>query len=54
LAKGSEEVGEITGVKLLGYEGRLKWQQSSQALTIKLPAGKPCEHAYSFKIMFKK
>jgi len=44
----------VAGVSLLGYAGKVRWQQDSQALTIKLPAEKPCEYAYSFRIKLKR
>ena len=47
LAQGAEAVADVS---LLGYEGKLTWQQTDRGLTINLPAKKPCEHAYSFRI----
>lgn len=40
----------VKGVELIGYNGKLKWEQTEKALEIKLPSRKPCEHAFVFKI----
>ena len=45
-----ESVGSIEDVSLLGYGGRLAWHRDARALTIELPAEKPCDHAYAFRI----
>jgi alpha-L-fucosidase len=42
--------GEVTGVTLLGHPGKLEWSRTESGLTIKLPARKPCDHAYAVKI----
>jgi alpha-L-fucosidase len=42
--------GKVTGVCLLGYDGKLDWRQDDQGLTITMPDKKPCQHAYVFKI----
>jgi len=53
LAKGSEYGNyDIKSVRLLGHEGELEWEQSSDGLVISLPKEKPCEFAYSFEIDF--
>jgi alpha-L-fucosidase len=41
---------KIQKVELLGYPGKLKWKQTGAALTIQLPAEKPCHYAFVFKI----
>jgi alpha-L-fucosidase len=41
---------EVTGVTLLGHSGKLEWSRTESGLTIKLPAQKPCDHAYAVKI----
>jgi alpha-L-fucosidase len=43
--------GEIAEISLLGA-GRLEWSQDQAGLHIKMPAQKPCEHAFCFKIQF--
>jgi len=42
--------GKINDVKLLGYEGAIKWTHDNNGLTIQLPAPKPCDYAVAFKI----
>ena len=42
----------IGSVSLLG-SGELKWSRTSRGLKVKLPAEKPCEHAYVLKIASK-
>lgn len=41
---------EIKGVSLIGNEGTLEWERSTEGLEISLPAQAPCEHAFVFKI----
>jgi alpha-L-fucosidase len=45
--------GDPSGVSLLGNPGALKWTQTAGGLAIELPARKPCEYAYVFKIAGK-
>ena len=42
--------GQITGVALLGAPGPLKFTRDANGLTLTLPAQKPGDHAYAFKI----
>jgi len=42
---------EIKSVKMLGVDQELDWELTSSGLVIKVPAKKPCEHAYVFKII---
>jgi len=42
--------GKIEDVSLLGHTGKLDWQQSGDGLVVKMPAQKPCDLAYVFKI----
>lgn len=42
---------EIKSVTLLGSKAKLKWTRSADGLTVELPAQKPCEHAFAFKIL---
>lgn len=44
---------KIKNISLLGYEGKLKWQQSPGHLKIERPDQKPGEHAYVFKVETK-
>jgi alpha-L-fucosidase len=43
---------KIRSVDLLGNKDTLEWSQDENGLTIHLPAAKPCEHAFVFKISF--
>lgn len=43
--------GKISEVSMLGA-GRLEWSQDVDGLRIKMPAHKPCDDAFSFKIQF--
>ena len=43
--------GKITGVTLLGHSGDLAWSQTAEGLVVTLPEKKPCEHAFSLKIL---
>jgi alpha-L-fucosidase len=42
---------EIKSVQLLGVDQELEWRLTSNAMVIKVPDHKPCEHAYVFKIV---
>jgi alpha-L-fucosidase len=46
----TNSVEKITRVELLGHAGDLEFSQDQNGLKIKLPAEKPCDYAYSFKI----
>jgi alpha-L-fucosidase len=51
MAKNSPLVrGEVNNVALLGYDGKLQWSRTDEGLVINVPAQKPCEHAFAFKI----
>jgi len=51
LAAGSKNLSqEITDIKLLGSDGRLKWTRKADGLAVAVPASAPCEHACVFKI----
>ena len=43
-------VGKVKSVTLLGHRGKLEFSQDETGLKIKMPAEKPCDYAYSFKI----
>jgi alpha-L-fucosidase len=38
---------------MLGAEGELDWKLTDEALVIRTPPEKPCEHAFVFKIVRK-
>jgi len=42
--------GKVSDVALLGHAGKLDWQQTAEGLVVKLPAQKPCDLAFAFKI----
>jgi alpha-L-fucosidase len=42
--------GKIKHLELIGHDSELTWKQTPQALEIHLPAQKPCDHAFVFKI----
>ena len=46
----ASRVGKIAHVELLGYAGRLHWNQDEAGLAIELPVAKPCRHALAFKV----
>ena len=51
LAKGSSEMpGEVKSVQLLGSKTRLNWTRDAAGLRVTLPAEKPGDFAYAFKI----
>jgi len=41
---------KIESVQLLGYDGKLKWQQTNEGLLVEAPPQKPCECAFVLKI----
>jgi alpha-L-fucosidase len=47
LAKHAEPIAEVS---LLGYPGQLNWRQTDNGLVVNLPAGRPCEYAYSVRV----
>ena len=47
---GSQNVGKIENVELLGHPGKLTFQQDASGLTITLPEEKPARYALAFKI----
>ena len=45
---------EIESIRMLGTEGQLQWQIADEALRIKVPDDRPCEHAYVLKVIRKR
>ena len=43
----------ISEVSMLGSQGTLSWSQDENGLKIKTPFEKPCQHAYTFKIILR-
>jgi len=42
--------GKITKVSLLGYRGKLSWEQTDAGLVVAMPEKKPCDHVFALKI----
>ena len=42
--------GNVTGVALLGHDGKLTWSGTDAGLVVQMPDRKPCDHAYALKI----
>jgi alpha-L-fucosidase len=54
LATGSANyMGDIAGAELLGSDAKLAYSRDASGMTISLPAQKPCDHAYVFKIQLE-
>jgi alpha-L-fucosidase len=54
LASGAKYApGKIQAVDLLGSGAQLKWSQGASGLTVELPAPKPCDYAFAFRIRTK-
>jgi len=41
---------KIRNVELLGFQGKVKWTQDDQGLSVRLPETKPCDYAITLKI----
>ena len=46
----ADSIGKIKNLSLLGYKGVIRFTQDASGLKINLPAEKPGDHAYAFKI----
>jgi alpha-L-fucosidase len=44
-----QQTGNIQSVELLGV-GKLEFTRDGESLNVKLPSGKPCDHAFALKI----
>jgi hypothetical protein len=42
--------GRVTGVRLLGHPGALRFEQTATGLTMALPERAPCDRAVAFAI----
>jgi alpha-L-fucosidase len=42
--------GRVTGVRLLGHDGELRWTQRPEGLEISLPDRPPSDHAVAFAV----
>jgi alpha-L-fucosidase len=47
--KNSPDV-NVTGVSLLGHEGKTEWKQDEAGLKVTFPDKKPCDYAYVLKV----
>jgi len=41
---------DISAVRMLGVDRPLKWTRDEKALTIQMPAQRPCDHAFALRI----
>jgi alpha-L-fucosidase len=41
---------KVRNVTMLGFKGKLKWNQDEKGLTVQLPDQKPCDHAIALRI----
>lgn len=48
-----QELAPIARITLLGHDGEIEWSRDADGLTLRTPAAKPCDSAYSFKIEFQ-
>ena len=46
----AESAGKISGVSLLGYDGKLDWKQAADSLVVTLPKVKLSQYACALKI----
>ena len=54
LAAGSSmKADQIAEIRLLGFSAPLSWLQNETGLRIETPGGRPCDHAYTFRITLK-
>jgi alpha-L-fucosidase len=44
----------VKSIRMLGVSEDIEWEQTCDALVVKMPKDKPCENAYSIKIEFEK
>ena len=55
LASGSSiSAGSVQQVSMLGVDGTLPWTQDEDGLKVDLPAERPCDHAYTLKIVLNR
>lgn len=45
--------GRVERVEMLGVPGELEFTQDERSLKVKMPAQKPCQHAFTFKVTFR-
>ena len=44
--------GNVSSVRMLGSDEKLSWSQEADGLKVKTPDKQPCQHAFTFKIVF--
>lgn len=49
----SLNIDTVSQINMLGSAEKLSWSQDKNGLKIKVPTKKPCQHAYTFKIVLK-
>lgn len=52
-SKSDSSAGKVSDVRLLGVDERLDWTQAEDYLTVRVPSNKPCDYAYTFKIILR-
>jgi alpha-L-fucosidase len=50
LSDGSDLLGDIKRIDLLGHNGKLSWARNAEGLAVSLPEKRPCRHAFVLKI----
>ena len=48
---GQHDAGKIRNVELLGFNGKLNWNQDASGLAVQMPADKPSDHAVVLKVI---
>jgi alpha-L-fucosidase len=51
-AKAPYRSGAVQHIEMLGSDQPLTWSRDAEGLKVKLPAEKPCKHAYTLKMIF--
>lgn len=49
-SESDKAVGRVNDVKLLGYDGKLEWEQTADGLVVELPEKAPCDYAVTLRI----
>ena len=47
------DASKIESVTMLGTNGELEWNVTANGLSISTPSKEPCEHAYTYKIVYR-
>jgi len=54
LAPTNYRIGKIESVELLGHRGPIQWEQAPDGLTVRFPQERPCDFAYTLKVLLPK